>query len=143
MLVRVGDERYIVPLTSISLSFRPEPDMLSTIPPRGEVVMLRGEVLQVVRLHQMFGIPGAVTNPAEAILMIIGEGEHRVALLVDQLLGQQQVVAKALGDGVGEIHGISSGAILSDGRVGLIIDVARMTELARSGDTRPRLLHAA
>ena len=143
MLVRVGDERYIVPLTSISLSFRPEPDMLSTIPPSGEVVMLRGEVLQVVRLHQMFGIPGAVTNPTEAILMIIGDGEHRVALLVDQLLGQQQVVAKALGDGVGEIHGISGGAILSDGRVGLIIDVARMTELARSGDTRPRLLHAA
>ena len=143
MLVRVGDERYIVPLTSISLSFRPEPDMLSTIPPRGEVVMLRGEVLQVVRLHQMFGISGAVTNPTEAILMIIGDGEHRVALLVDQLLGQQQVVAKALGDGVGEIPGISGGAILSDGRVGLIIDVARMTELARSGDTRPRLLHAA
>ena len=144
MLIRVGDERYIVPLTSISLSFRPEPDMLSTIPPRGEVVMLRGEVLQVVRLHEMFAIPNAVTNPADAILMIIGDGEHRVALLVDQLLGQQQVVAKALGDGVGEIPGISGGAILSDGRVGLIIDVARMTSLARSGDTRSRSLsHAA
>ena len=144
MLVRVGDERYIVPLTSISLSFRPEPDMLSAIPPRGEVVMLRGEVLQVVRLHEMFAIPNAVTNPADAILMIIGDGEFRVALLVDQLLGQQQVVAKALGDGVGEIPGISGGAILSDGRVGLIIDVARMTSLARSGDTRSRSLsHAA
>jgi two-component system chemotaxis sensor kinase CheA len=117
--------------------------MLSTIPPRGEVVMLRGEVLQVVRLHEMFGIPGAVTNPAEAILMIIGDGEHRVALLVDQLLGQQQVVAKALGDGVGEIPGISGGAILSDGRVGLIIDVARMTSLARSSDSRSRPLSQA
>ena len=144
MLVRVGDERYIVPLTSISLSFRPEPDMLSTIPPNGEVVMLRGEVLPVVRLHQMFGIPDAVQNPSEAILMIVGDGEHRVALLVDQLLGQQQVVAKALGDGVGEIPGISGGAILSDGRVGLIIDVARMTSLARTGDTRSRgMSHAA
>ncbi|MDZ7630646.1 MAG: chemotaxis protein CheA [Gemmatimonadaceae bacterium] len=144
MLVRVGDERYIVPLTSISLSFRPEPDMLSTIPPNGEVVMLRGEVLPVVRLHQMFGIPDAVTNPSDAILMIVGDGEHRVALLVDQLLGQQQVVAKALGEGVGEVPGISGGAILSDGRVGLIIDVARMTALARTGDSRPRgLAHAA
>ena len=144
MLVRVGDERYIVPLTSISLSFRPELNMLSTIPPNGEVVMLRNEVLPVVRLHQMFTIPGAVTNPTEAILMIVGDGEHRVALLVDQLLGQQQVVAKALGDGVGEIPGISGGAILSDGRVGMIIDVARMTSLARSGETRLRtLLHAA
>ncbi|HYW50323.1 MAG TPA: chemotaxis protein CheA [Gemmatimonadaceae bacterium] len=144
MLVRVGDERYIVPLTSISLSFRPEPDMLSMIPPNGEVVMLRGEVLPVVRLHQMFGIRDAVTDPSEAILMIVGEGEFRVALLVDQLLGQQQVVAKTLGDGVGEIPGISGGAILSDGRVGLIIDIARMTVLARSGDARPRgLPHAA
>ena len=144
MLVRVGDERYIVPLTSISLSFRPEPDMLSTIPPNGEVVMLRGEVLPVVRLHQMFGIPDAVQQPCEAILMIVGDGDQRVALLVDQLLGQQQVVAKALGEGVGEVPGISGGAILNDGRVGLIIDVARMTSLARLGDVRSRgLSHAA
>ncbi len=143
MLVRVGDERYIVPLTSISLSFRPEPGMLSTIPPGGEVVMLRGEVLPVVRLHQMFGISGAVMNPCEAILMIIGDGEQRVALLVDQLLGQQQVVAKALGEGVGEVPGISGGAILSDGRVGLIIDVARMTLLARTGAPRPLALSQA
>ena len=143
MLVRVAEERYIVPLTSISLSFRPEPDMLSTIPPNGEVVMLRGEVLPVLRLHQTFNIPNAITNPCEAILMIVGDGEHRVALLVDQLLGQQQVVAKALGDGVGEIPGISGGAILSDGRVGLIIDVARMTSLARTGDARPRALSFA
>ncbi len=137
MLVRVGDERYIVPLTSISLSFRPEPGMLSTIPPGGEVVMLRAEVLPVVRLHQLFGIPAAVTNPSDGILMIVGDGEHRVALLVDQLLGQQQVVAKALGEGVGEVPGISGGAILSDGRVGLIIDIARITQLARTGDARP------
>ncbi len=137
MLVRVGHERYIVPLTSISLSFRPEAGMLSTIPPGGEVVMLRGEVLPVVRLHEMFGIPDAVTNPGEAILMIVGDGEQRVALLVDQLLGQQQVVAKALGEGIGEVPGISGGAILSDGRVGLIIDIARMTLLSRTGDVRP------
>ena len=138
MLVRVGAERYIVPLTSISLSFRPEPAMLSTIPPDGEVVMLRGEVLPMVRLHELFGISDAVVDPSSAILMLVGDGPHRVALLVDQLLGQQQVVAKTLGDGVGEIPGIAGGAILSDGRVGLIIDVARLTVLARRGDARAR-----
>jgi two-component system, chemotaxis family, sensor kinase CheA len=144
MLVRVADERYIVPLTSIALSFRPSADMLSTIPPRGEVVMLRGEVLPVVRLHRVFGIEGAVTDPSAAILMIVGDGEHRVALLVDQLLGQQQVVAKALGDGVGEVPGISGGAILSDGRVGLIVDIAQLTLLARTGNAGPRhMAHAA
>ena len=143
MLVRVGEERYIVPLTSIALSFRPTAEMLSSIPPHGEVVMLRGEVLPVVRLHRLFDIPGSVTAPTDAILMIVGDGERRVALLVDQLLGQQQVVAKALGDGVGEIPGISGGAILSDGRVGLIIDVARLTAIARHGDGRAQVAHAA
>ena len=144
MLVRVGAERYIVPLTSISLSFRPTPAMLSAIPPDGEVVMLRGEVLPIVRLHELFGIADAVVDPSSAILMIVGDGAHRVALLVDQLLGQQQVVAKTLGDGVGEIPGIAGGAILSDGRVGLIIDVARLTLLARNGDARARgMSHAA
>jgi two-component system, chemotaxis family, sensor kinase CheA len=143
MLVRVGDERYIVPLTSIALSFRPEPDMLSHIPPNGEVVMLRGEVMPVVRLHEHFGVPGAETDPSQAILMLVGDGNHRIALLVDQLLGQQQVVAKTLGDGVGEIPGISGGAILSDGRVGLIVDIGQLTMLSRSGDGRPRSVSQA
>jgi two-component system, chemotaxis family, sensor kinase CheA len=143
MLVRVGDERYIVPLTSISLSFRPEPSMLSTIPPSGEVVMLRGEVLPVVRLHTVFGVPGAITDPSQAILMIVGDGDQRVALLVDQLLGQQQVVAKALGDGIGEIPGISGGAILSDGRVGLIVDIGRLMTVSRATDARGRSLASA
>jgi two-component system, chemotaxis family, sensor kinase CheA len=143
MLVRVGDERYIVPLTSISLSFRPEPEMLSNIPPSGEVVMLRGEVLPIVRLHEYFSVPGAVTDPSQAILMIVGDGKNRIALLVDQLLGQHQVVAKTLGDGVGEVPGISGGAILSDGRVGLIVDVTRITALSRAREPRQRTLSAA
>jgi two-component system, chemotaxis family, sensor kinase CheA len=143
MLVRVGEERYIVPLTSISLSFRPEQAMLSTIPPHAEVVMLRGEVFPVLRLHQIFGIAGAIQSPCDAILMLVGDGEHRVALLVDQLLGQQHVVAKALGNGVGAIAGITGGAILSDGRVGLIIDVPGLTQLSRTTDSRLRALVAA
>jgi two-component system, chemotaxis family, sensor kinase CheA len=144
MLVRVGEERYIVPLTSIALSFRPEAGMLSTIPASGEVVMLRGEVLPVLRLHEVFGIPGAVTTPSDAILMIVGDGEHRMALLVDQLLGQQQVVAKTLGERVGEIPGISGGAILNDGRVGLIIDIASVMTLARAkGKQAKSVAHAA
>jgi two-component system, chemotaxis family, sensor kinase CheA len=144
MLVRVGEERYIVPLTSIALSFRPEVGMLSTIPASGEVVMLRGEVLPVLRLHEVFGIPDAVTTPSDAILMIVGDGEHRMALLVDQLLGQQQVVAKTLGERVGEIPGISGGAILNDGRVGLIIDVASVMTLARAKGRQARsVAHAA
>jgi two-component system, chemotaxis family, sensor kinase CheA len=134
MLVRVGAERYVVPTTNIHMSFRPEPSMLQTVAGRGEVVLLRGEVMPVVRLHRLFDEPGAEHDPTRALLMIVGDGaRRRSALLVDELLGQQQVVAKSLGDGVGAVPGIAGGAILGDGRVGLILDVAEILALAESG----------
>jgi two-component system chemotaxis sensor kinase CheA len=133
MLVRVGTERYVVPLTNIHMSFRPEPSMLQTVAGQGEVVTLRGEVMPVLRLHRLLAVPGATTDPTRALLMIVGDGrQRRTALLVDELLGQQQVVAKSLGDGVGQVPGVAGGAILGDGRVGLILDVAELVALAQS-----------
>lgn len=75
--------------------------------------------------------------------MIVGEGNRRTALLVDDLLGQQQVVAKALSDGLGKVAGVSGGAILGDGRVGLILDVNETVALAQSPDTTASVRHAA
>ncbi len=135
MLVRVGAERYVVPTTNIHVSFRPEPDAVRTIAGRGEVVTLRGEVLPVVRLHRLFRVPGAEHDAARALLVVVGDGRRRrTALLVDELLGQQQVVAKSLGGGVGRVEGIAGGAILGDGRVGLILDVAEVAALAERGE---------
>jgi two-component system chemotaxis sensor kinase CheA len=135
MLVRVGEERFIVPLTHIHMSFRPEPEMLSTVVGKGEMVLLRGELMPVIRLHRLFEVPNAIENPLDALLMIVGDGSRRTALLVDDLLGQQQVVAKALGDGLGKVAGVSGGAILGDGRVGLILDVNETVALAQTTDT--------
>ncbi len=146
MLVRVGDERFIVPLTHIHMSFRPEPAMLSTVVGRGEVVLLRGELLPIIRLHRLFDVAGAVQSPLDGLLMIVGDGDRRTALLVDDLLGQQQVVAKTLGDGLGKVPGVSGGAILGDGRVGLILDVTETVALAQSHEphpARPDRYHAA
>ncbi|MEP6778484.1 MAG: chemotaxis protein CheA [Gemmatimonadaceae bacterium] len=123
MLVRVGAERYVVPLTQIQMSFRPEASMLSTIAGHGEVVLQRGTIMPVVRLHRLFNVPDAVDNPLEGLLVIVNDGDRRSALLVDELLGQQQVVAKRLGDSLGQLDGFSGGAILGDGRVALILDV--------------------
>jgi two-component system chemotaxis sensor kinase CheA len=135
MLVRVGAERYVVPTTNIHMSFRPERAMLQTIGGSGEVVTLRGEVMPIVRLHRLFNVAGAQQDPTEALLMIVGDGrQRRSALLVDELLGQQQVVAKSLGDGIGTVGGIAGGAILGDGRVGLILDVGDIVALAQSGE---------
>jgi two-component system chemotaxis sensor kinase CheA len=134
MLVRVGRERYIVPTINIHLSFRPPRSTLSTVAGRGEMVMLRDEIMPLVRLHRMFGVTDAKEDPTDALLMVVGDGSQRTALLVDELLGQQQVVAKTLGDGLGRVPAISGGAILGDGRVGLILDVNELLTLARHGE---------
>jgi two-component system, chemotaxis family, sensor kinase CheA len=131
MLIRVGQERYIVPTANIHLSFRPEPGSLSTIASRGEMVMLRGELMPMFRLHHLFNIVGAVEDPTKGLLVVVGDGERRCTILVDELLGQQQVVAKSLGEGLGKIQGVSGAAILGDGRVGLIIDPSEVIQTAR------------
>lgn len=131
MLVRVGEERFILPTINIQLSFRPTAEQVSTVTGRGELVLLRDELLPVLRLHSVFGSTGIHRAPEEALLVVVGAGERRCALLVDELLGQQQVVAKTLGNGIGKIQGVSGGAILGDGRVGLILDVGELMGLAR------------
>lgn len=133
MLVRVGSERYIVPTTSIQLSFRPSKDQVCTVAGKGEMVVLRGETLPIVRLHRLFDVRDGRDQIDESLLMLVGDGDKRVALMVDDLLGQHQVVAKSLGEGIGRVDGLSGGAILGDGRVGLIIDVGQLVQLSRNG----------
>ena len=112
MLVKVGNQRYILPTINIDMSFRPNAEALSTVAGRGEVVVFNGKVMPIFRLHRLFNIKEAVEDPTRGLLIIIGEGNQRCALLVDELVGQQQVVAKSLGDGIGKVQGISGGAIL-------------------------------
>ncbi len=133
MLVKVGKECYIIPTINIHLSFRPDRSALSSIGGRGDLVILRGETMPMFRLHRLFNVTGAIEDPLRALLVVVGDGDRRCALLVDELLGQQQVVAKSLGEGLGKIQGISGGAILGDGRVGLILDTPEIVSLARQG----------
>ncbi|MBI5878012.1 MAG: chemotaxis protein CheA [Chloroflexi bacterium] len=143
MLVKVGTERYILPTFSILMSFRPEQNVLSTVGGRGEMVMLRGEMLAIVRLHKLFNVCRAIEDPTRGLLVVVGDGDKRCALLVDELLGQQQVVAKSLGDGIGKIPGVSGGAILGDGRIGLILDPAGVLALARQNGHAESLVRMA
>ncbi|MEP6998947.1 MAG: chemotaxis protein CheA [bacterium] len=135
MLIRVGKERYILPTTSIFKSFRPDREELSTIAGRGEMVRLHDQIMPMFRLHRIFNVPGAVLDPCHALVVVVASGEQRVALLVDELIGQQQIVAKSLGDNLGKIEGVSGAAILGDGRIGLILDIAELLVLVRGGDT--------
>ncbi len=140
MIVGVADERYILPTLSIMMSFKPRHEILANVPGRGEVVMVRGEPIPLVRLHEIFDIQGACSDPTEALLVIMADGEHKFALLVDEVVGQHQVVTKALELGSQPVTGLGGAAILGDGRVGLIVDPAGM---ARRAQTKLHLSESA
>ena len=130
MIVQVGAEKYIVPMLSIEESIRPKKEDISTVLHRGELINVRGKLLPMVRLHNLYNVKPKKTNPWEALILIVeGEG-HRCGLLVDDLLGQQQIVIKSLGEQFRNIKGISGGAILGDGHIGLILDVGGIINLA-------------
>lgn len=132
MLVRVGRENFIIPTITISLSMRPKRTDIITMPGGSEAFRLRGDVLPLYRLHRLFNIPGAIEDPAQGLLVVLHDGERRYGLLVDQLLAQQQVVAKPLG-ALPRLQGVSGGAILGDGAVGLILDPLGISGLGRQG----------
>ncbi len=102
--------------------------------------MLCGELMPIFRLHRLFGISSAIEDPALELLVVIGDEERRCALLVDELLGQQQVVAKSPTKAVGKIPVVSGGAIVGDGQVGLILDPGEVAAPARQAPSRYRAL---
>jgi two-component system chemotaxis sensor kinase CheA len=138
MVVRVGDERYIIPITTIEQSIQPKPDQVSTVQGRGEVCMVRGDLIPLFRLHRIFNVKPKTENPCESLVVIVQDNDRRACLLVDELLGQQQVVIKSLGERAAA-KGISGGAILGDGNVSLILDIPGLMELAAEQGGRRRL----
>ena len=126
LVVRVGAERYIVPLFAVREMLRPKQDTIWTVKQRAEMSLVRGALLPVLRLYQRFQVTPATTDPRESVL-IVGEVEGgRFCLLVDELIGKQEVVIKSLGETFKNVAGIAGGAILGDGRVGLILDLDRL-----------------
>jgi two-component system chemotaxis sensor kinase CheA len=124
LVVGVGSERYIVPLFAVREMFRPAADAIFTVQNRGEMVMMRGNLLAVVRLYRKFGVKPRSEDPCQALL-IVAEGEgQRFCLMVDDLIGKQEAVIKSLGGTFKNVTGIAGGAILGDGRVALILDLA-------------------
>ncbi|WP_249134293.1 chemotaxis protein CheA [Bradyrhizobium japonicum] len=130
MVVSVGKETFIVPLTAIIESLRPQPADINPVVGRGDVLALRGEYLPLTYLHSSFAIESAVTDPCQGIVIIVQtEGAGRIGVVVDELLGQQQVVVKSLEANYDAVDGISGATILGNGRVALILDVARLREI--------------
>ncbi len=130
-IVCIGENRYIIPINSIVRSLRPTRQQLSSVQNRGELVLERGELLPLVRLYRLFGVPPATEDPTEALVVVVEEDGKRCCLFVDDLQAQQQVVIKSLGDALGRVKGVSGGAIMGDGKVCLILDIPGLVELAQ------------
>jgi two-component system chemotaxis sensor kinase CheA len=136
-LLRVGAESYVLPLVSIVESVRPRRETLTRVLARGEALTVRGQALPLLRLHRMFEVEGAVEDPTDGIAVIVEHDGLHVALLVDELLAQQQVVVKSLELNFRRVDGVTGATILGDGRVSLILDVPGLVVLATAGRTGP------
>lgn len=123
LVVGVGDQRYIVPLFAVREMLKPAEEAISTVHGREEMAMVRGALLPIVRLHRRFQVPARNENPWESLLIVSESGSKQFCLMVDELIGKQEVVIKSLGEGLRNIAGVAGGAILGDGRVGLILDL--------------------
>jgi len=132
MVVRVGSERYIIPTLSIVRSVRPRKEDLTTVFDRGEMLSLHGELIPLFRLDRLFGVEGAEQDPTRAIVVVVEDDGRQTGLLTDELLGQQQIVIKSLGETLRYTPGISGGAIMPDGRVGIILDIGGLVRLANA-----------
>src|SRR3989338_7438734 len=130
--IAVGDQIYIVPLSFIIESLQPNAADIKEISGQGQVIHVRGEYLPVIALHQVFNITPKVANPAEGILVLLEAEGKKVALFVDDLVGQHQVVIKSLETNYRKVAGVSGATIMGDGRVAMIMDVGALVKFAQA-----------
>jgi two-component system chemotaxis sensor kinase CheA len=132
MLVRVGKDRYVIPALSIIESFRPTRQQYSTVTGQGEMILTRGKLNPLVRLDRFFNCRFDTHDPWQALVVTVEYDGKHMCLLLDELLGKEEVVIKSMGQYMQNVRGIAGGAIMGDGKVGLILDMAGIWQLANS-----------
>jgi two-component system chemotaxis sensor kinase CheA len=129
IIVRAGKRDYIMPTASVLESLRPEESNYKHVVNKGEMIQIREKLYPLIRLHEIFGFEPMHFNPWEGIVVVAeSDGRHK-CILVDEIVGKQEVVIKNLG-GLKKVKGMAGGAILADGRVGLILDVSGLFEIS-------------
>jgi two-component system chemotaxis sensor kinase CheA len=132
LVVGVGRERYILPLFAVREMFRPTAETIWTVQQRAEMALVRGSLLPVVRLYRIFHVQPKNEDPLAGVLVVAEVEGQRFCVLVDELIGKQEVVIKSLGETFKGVTGVAGGAILGDGRVGLILDLDRISKVRDS-----------
>ena len=129
LLVGVGGDRYIIPTLSVRESFRPPPGMVTTVHGRGEMVSVRGRQTPLLRLGHYLGTASRAVKPEDGIIVVVESGDAARGLLVDELIGKQEVVIKSLGRAFRQQNLLAGSAVLGDGWVGLILDVDTLVQM--------------
>jgi two-component system chemotaxis sensor kinase CheA len=137
-LVRVGEETYIIPLVSIVESLQIKEQHLNRVAGTVELYKLRESYIPIVRLHEVFARRADSAQLAGGLLVVVEGDGQRVGLLVDELLGQQQVVIKSLESNFRRVEGVSGATILGDGTVAVILDISGLIQLSRAYPRPPR-----
>ncbi|NTW77139.1 MAG: chemotaxis protein CheA, partial [Syntrophaceae bacterium] len=130
MIVKVGAESYILPTISIRQALRPAREAYTNIVDKGEVINAMGHLMPLLRLYEMFDIEPKHREPWDGIVIVVDSESGSKCLLVDEIVGKAEVVVKSLGEGLKNIRGLAGGAILGDGRIGLIIDIEGLFDLS-------------
>jgi two-component system chemotaxis sensor kinase CheA len=130
LVLRVGQERFVIPTPAVQESLRPRPEDVHTTHGRPSVVQVRERLIPLLHLGDAFGIRGACERIWEGTVVIVEDNGRPVALVVDELLGKREVVIRSLGEMFRGVTGIAGGAILGDGRIGLILDTGGLLALA-------------
>jgi two-component system chemotaxis sensor kinase CheA len=131
MSVGVGEEVYILPLSSVVESFQVKADAVSTVGQGSQLVKVRDEYMPVIELEKVFQVPRFDFEKSSDIMVVVEADGSRVALLVDELLGQQQVVVKNLESNYRKVQNVSGATILGDGKVALILDTGALVRRSR------------
>ncbi len=132
MIVRVGTENYIIPITSIIETLRPKLDNVKRVEGHNDVMNVRGDFVTVIYLHSIFNINNAEKDPSKALIVLVESGGKKMGVMVDELIGQQQVVIKSMESNSNPVSGVSGATILGDGRVSLILDIDGLKTLCQS-----------
>lgn len=136
MSIAVGDNIYIIPLVFIRESMQATASNLHTVTGSDTVIEVRGEYLPVIALCDVFNLETKLTEANQGLLIIVQAEGQRVALRVDDLLGQHQVVIKSLETNFRQVAGVSGATIMGDGRVALILDISSLVRLAQTGSKK-------
>jgi len=129
MNIRVGNSCYTIPINSIKESFRPKDKDIIKDPDGNEMIMVRGQCYSIFRIHKYYKVKTDVTDFTKGILIMVEQGDKTLCVFADELLGQQQVVVKALPEYIKKIKGISGCTILGDGSISLILDIGSFVSI--------------